>query len=410
MAQSLTLNQIKYWDYRHQLLERYVLVGSDPGESLPAEAFQSEHNLQHFSDGTIHLGWYMGVLATEYQLSLKSAYLRTGEGKEINKQETLLELYYALKALERLDRGAEKFYDPNSEGELNGFFIRDDAGSHIEKSLDIKYLRSDYVGEDKKSNEMSQDQVIHLLLGLILVRDCIPEMTQVKGESLNGLATTQAIRILEYMRSNKWLLTNPILKKSNGKNEPVARGHEAFIYSQGYYAILKELQGGKENAGKGKVGLFNKIFWSSMRSRVNPTYFKNDNRHMAMALSATSNGFKRNTYRKLMKRAKPHEWYLYPMLNLYLHQGNRQFKNPKKSGLVEVQSLLDRAPAGGPSNPESGAREEGWCVANMFFRDYQRQREGREYKNGFAFNGLDYMLMYNLFLMHRSGLFIDGGE
>ncbi len=406
MGQSLTMNQIKYWEYRERLKEEFMVIGSGPGKSIPAESVHADKSEAHFSDATLHLAWYIATLCTEYQLSAKNAYLRTGEGKEIKKEQTLLELYYALQTLERLDKVAEPFYDKEAAPQLNGFFIRDDIPKGFEKGIGLKNAKGDSSQEDIYNNEMSQDQVIHILMSIMFVKEFIPEGTKVKGVDLRQTAIDQGLRILAFMKTHGWHIVNPVVMKNKRSFKRVKRGSQAFIYSHGFNKLLKQLSDGEENYGN-KVSILNKIFWGSMRSKLNPTYFSNDNRHLSLALIASGNGFKRNTYRKLMKRSKKHDWYAYPMMNLLLNPENRTFKKEKKSGMTEVQAILDRAPSAGPTCPYPNRNEDGWGCQNMFLRDVEYQRTGRYFHEGKTFNGLDYMLMYNLFMMHRSGLFMN---
>ena len=81
-------------------------------------------------------GKSQGVLVREFDNSLKKSDLRQDNifaidnynlidaGKDTHA--VLNEIYYALNAIERLDAGAEKFFNPNKPLSLNGFFIRDD--------------------------------------------------------------------------------------------------------------------------------------------------------------------------------------------------------------------------------------------------------------------------------------------
>jgi len=204
-SQSLVLNQSKYWDYRKELKDRYLLIGEGKGKSIPAEYFNPKKGRLHWGDGTMALGWYIGILATEYHLSSKKGYLETGEYKAIDPVQTLLELSHALAAVDRLDLAAEPFFDKSAKPELNGFLLRDDVDKTLEaKFKGIKYLDSDYTAENPFNNEMSHDQTYELMVGLALVKNFIPEKTQVGGVFIQKLATEQAIRILNRLSMDKW--------------------------------------------------------------------------------------------------------------------------------------------------------------------------------------------------------------
>jgi hypothetical protein len=149
-AQSYTQNLQRYWWYRYRLANDFIKIGDKCGESIPAgerilstwgntetayDANDGKHHLQ-WGDATIDLAEYMGVLATEYRL-LKNNNRSTAR--------TEMEIYYALKAFERLDLNAEEHMrdfentkdcnninphvnQPNIfQNDYNGFFIRDDV-------------------------------------------------------------------------------------------------------------------------------------------------------------------------------------------------------------------------------------------------------------------------------------------
>lgn len=112
-------NQQKYWFMRQRLNEKFVKVGPDHGESLPAGAYQvvaegqwnntTDINKKIYwgSETPGRMGYYIGVLATEIKL------LRD-KGEDYSN--TVMELYYALNAIDRLDDYGEIImeYQPES--------------------------------------------------------------------------------------------------------------------------------------------------------------------------------------------------------------------------------------------------------------------------------------------------------
>lgn len=134
-------NLEKYWYYRYRLVNDFMKIGDNAGESIPAIARQigsycttsncyKDGGLTWGADATVRLGTYMQVLATEYyQLQLN--------GK--NTDRTKYELEKAVNAILRLDKNAEHYctdidnsYPPNHGNDggnntHNGFFIRDDV-------------------------------------------------------------------------------------------------------------------------------------------------------------------------------------------------------------------------------------------------------------------------------------------
>mgnify|MGYP007022323200 CR=1 FL=1 len=106
--------------YSHFLLGQ----AGDPfvAHLLNGSTYHSKCGGLQYGDQTIKLGWYIGVLATEYRL-------RMNHGTGIDPQIILEELWSALEAYERLDKLAETVYgEPPS---LNGFFLRDDIMPEI---------------------------------------------------------------------------------------------------------------------------------------------------------------------------------------------------------------------------------------------------------------------------------------
>ncbi len=398
-AQTLGLNQAKYWDYRKTLKERYVDIGKGKGKSIPAEYFNPKKGRLHWGDGTMALGWYLGILATEYHISTKKGYISNGEGKEIDPKQTLIELSYALKALDRLDLNAETFFDKNAKGELNGFFIRDDVGSEAKANFkNIEYIDSDFTSEDPYSNEMSHDQVYELMIGLALVKNFIPEKTQVGGVFIQQQAIDQAKRILNKLQEDRWRLRNPVVMLSNGKGKKVKRGHQSYIYAGGTRRIMKFFGGDMRSPS------FYDIYWSSLRMGINPTYANNSNSSMALSVAAVGNGFKKNTYRKLAKRASKNDWYFYPLLNKALYPLNREIKRPV---LEKAQAMIDEAPTEGIISNYNRDVNHSWGVNNRFYKFKKYQRNGLHYQVDREYNGLDYMLFYNLWLINRTGLYMD---
>jgi hypothetical protein len=107
-------NLQKYWKYRDQLRKRFMKIGNGTGESQPATVIipnrqygqedQTTGSIIQWRDGTITLGYYWMVLATEYRLLHQN-------NQDV--QPTLNELYYAMQSINRLDRNAEPYPQTN---------------------------------------------------------------------------------------------------------------------------------------------------------------------------------------------------------------------------------------------------------------------------------------------------------
>ena len=137
--------------YYRQPEQKYrTKIGAEQGESLVIKARQinelgldslplrNGHAIIAFDDMIEH-GYYLMVLATEYEL-LKNS------GQDLTAVEN--ELYYALNAVNRVDRDAELYLSGGTVDEsLNGFFLRDDfPPNFIENFQDegFAYIRTDY--------------------------------------------------------------------------------------------------------------------------------------------------------------------------------------------------------------------------------------------------------------------------
>ena len=107
-SQNYTLNLQKYWWYRYRLVNDFMKVGPDFGESIlseqrrryPGSPLANVYNI-HWGDALGKQSNYLVLLATEYKL-LSLAGLSTGRTKE--------EIYYAVNAVNRLDIYSEEYY------------------------------------------------------------------------------------------------------------------------------------------------------------------------------------------------------------------------------------------------------------------------------------------------------------
>jgi len=144
-AQTPELNLEKYWKFRNTYKEKFMKIGGNLGEGLPARAVipygcydswdasvdgtstgTSMYGMMKWGDGMIRHGHYLTLLATEYRLLMNN-------GQTQQAQATLNELYYALNAVWRLDLNAEENQDEIHNTNiapyenLNGFYNREDA-------------------------------------------------------------------------------------------------------------------------------------------------------------------------------------------------------------------------------------------------------------------------------------------
>jgi len=247
-AQSPDQNLKKYWLYRERL-KNFVVVGDCQGCSLqPTGRGGAGNSVLSYNDSGGHMGFYIGMLATEYKL-LKD------HGQFAQLQKTSMELYYALEALNRLDQTAEYWWRyyflgmgasaPSNPQDLNGFLISDDAphsyldtfynGDYIENYLNkglvpppdnfrLKDVDSGFTyytdrtscGQPIGPRETSLDHLTYQLVGLALVSKLI-DVNDVafKPFADGALGFVQEVknitaRISDHLQSGGWFHINPV--------------------------------------------------------------------------------------------------------------------------------------------------------------------------------------------------------
>lgn len=213
--------QSNYWKTRINFTNYFCVVGNEHGNSIPFNRnpipWRPCENPEYAAgkktyvgsllagDATIRLGQYIASLALEYQML-----------KDNNKdtKRTLTELYFAIRAVERLDNYAEFFnsgkleeWDPaNNNSLINGYLVRDDFESDLWDNYDGQpqnYFREEikrgdrydedvlqqkkYVATDNNmacgigsqsnianvfnsNNQISKDQLAGLLLGFAILK------------------------------------------------------------------------------------------------------------------------------------------------------------------------------------------------------------------------------------------------
>ncbi len=314
-AQTPEKNLMKYWKHRDQL-SQFVFQGqnvnptTEHGSYLVAEyrfpwmncsrSFQLGNGvgqalldtlsydnlcggLSFQADATMLLGWYIGVLATEYRL-LKNHGQPTAA--------TERELWGALKAYERLDRMAEGLFEGH-EPSLNGYFVRDDVLPFFADDKfkadgtpyfdGIRCTRAMFAGEiaafepvraqqnnpsvdpwdvtvtDGTAwiNSPSPDQVLGLLLGFSLVKACVDEGASYNGESLLGLAQQYAHLIGTYAKDHNWEMVTP-----NGENQ----GDRTMLvmFSSPISAACRWISGNQHHYGNSTNDMLWGPLWANM--------------------------------------------------------------------------------------------------------------------------------------------------
>lgn len=450
----------KYALLKKRFNEIFVRVGPDPGESIPAnrlfKKWDSETNRYYtdleFGDATIHLGWYLAVLATENHL------LRQ-HGKST--AQNVRELYYALHALERLDRvsnvawsywpdhAAQARYDSSSRQwlplypvstEPDGFFLRDDVPPFFYRKFNsplVEITSSDFTRHlnphrytvDNLGGEESKDQLISVLFGLFFVHRYVAPEEMYNGVSLHGYGRTLTKTIADFVRYERlnrqgsWKLSNP----QKGYRKP-RLGNDPLFFSYPMAVMANEIVYNKtfhpnsikqrfSDWGKGyqnQASLLTKTVFVRLRESkvfLDKNYDWHINYYMIFMLASASNvwstdlAYETNSVDLLQQRCSDEEskgWLIYPLINYALYPGD---EIPYQAAYVEKELAL--YPAGGSYNyfntpGDSLARYTRHWFSSNRFQSSNGHYEGNpavdcnSYFNG-TFNGLDYMLLYNLY-------------
>lgn len=245
---SQTLNE-KYWYYRDRQLKNFIKVGEPTtnyvndcvqganlaeyktnaqGYSLPATGrdFGTTTDLadMQFGDVTSHWGWYVGVLATEYAV-LKNSGQPTDN--------VVKELYYALKAFNRMDKSSERFFDPASNPQFagqclqNGFLLRSDLHEEFIRN-NFKNVNGGLVngGPTEMDNlqTMTADQYAFMFLGFALVKRSLDQNIEYNGMNFHNTVKDYTKRLINYVITDPALIYRypdaKIVKNTNIESFP----------------------------------------------------------------------------------------------------------------------------------------------------------------------------------------------
>jgi uncharacterized protein (TIGR03382 family) len=400
-ADSTAQNLEKYRRLRQRLVTEFASVGPSQGQSQPAPERTDSTGRMKWGDGTIALGFYLGVLASEhYMLTNPGSFPGADGGDATQLGKTRDELYFALLALERLDNSADAaFPSPcTTTPALNGFFLRDDVPANFHtKFPGITTIESDFIDPALTNKEESQDQVYHVQHGLALVVALVPDSLVVQGKPLRAWAIQQAHRITQHFAKGDWTIRNPACG-----NRAVARGEAAIGYSYGETLAATYITAG---AFTPTTDPFWSTIWDSLRQSTNPAYNDEDNLHMALAIMAVGDGYGADTAQVIATLADTQDWPMYPLLHRTLHTANAGFCTTAPAVNMRARAMLDELPsAGEPACPgPSGPAVHGFTTHNRFIRGKAQAYVGPPGCEGIRYHGLDYMLLHNLYAIATPG-------
>lgn len=437
-AQDNTVNLDKYWHYRYRLTNHFMVVGDCQGCSIPAgiRNFWNGGTL-HWGDAPLYLGWYIGVLATEYRL-LKDNNQPTGQ--------TLMELYYALKAVERLDKKAEAHSPWNKQEDLNGFLIRDDVPLNfitlhpelnylipnpnsysIQGTGDVGLVTTVMSDDDSKTPAFSQDHVYHLLMGYALVKKYVDSGVLTFTGYINGVASThnedlkqmamdETDRMMNYIKINSVRSLNAHWKILDPEGSSVTGG-VTWDFAQGF------AKAGEYITGIDYTDNYSSVIYGSLwqQNQFN-TFIRSSNTllHMILVLAAISDSWYDNAENTTKQGIAFQGDYDAGSLYFDNHFGWDQFygllhrllydydiSGDPLIDICKVQGILNSAPADGPFFHQSSSTvldlaPDGWANSFRFIGNPPQQNTG---KLGFQgnYNGLDYMLLHNLYQLANKG-------
>lgn len=452
------INMKKYWFYHYRLVNAFMAKGDKEGESLPmGERAWNGTQVAKWGDVTIQLSQYIAVLATEYEL-LRQQSQPTDT--------TIQELYLAITAFNRLDINAEAYFAnpptncPATNTPLNGFFMRDDVPSvfldnHPKLKIGLPSTRAvNSVDSDNMAslwslpqpNEMSVDQVYHLMVGFALVRKFIPPNTSWLGKPFADgetdiWAEVKNIndRIMDRLMTHDWIVYIP------GTTRKVDQGWEAIDASYGVAEAACYI----ENRNSTPTGIPYPIhscneyhnfiskttapLWMSLGGSLGPAAMLSAEDYKLQSLAAIGNSWWTRaqpffpdpiattiaffnpynifhpwqfitqlvtqtvvpplnvTMPNLATRAAFRDNQHLPLLRQVLHGGGNPIQQQT------YQNLLNTAPQCGPYNfayPGNSSTYE-WSADSRLYNS-ERRGAAMQFFHG-EYNGIDYMLYYNLY-------------
>jgi hypothetical protein len=242
--------------------------------------------------------------------------------------------------------------------------------------------------------EESQDQLIHLLLGLALVKKFIPQNATIQGQHLVGMAQNLAFDICSWPSTTGWIIKNPYLD-----NKKVQRGPYAFFFSYPIVIALDHI----DEQGPGladTVRWVMKFIWKYIMKCNLCCLYNPTNLHLTLTAACLSDSWGRRSLKYISRLARKFDWPIYPMINVVLFS---DIHPDKKLDLPELKNwarpLLETAPRDGLSHQGSPA---GWKASHRFLFDRGAQTEGQNHYEGMTFPGVDFMLLHNIYQIMKN--------
>ncbi|MBL7715443.1 MAG: hypothetical protein JNL01_08220 [Bdellovibrionales bacterium] len=380
----------RYWRYRTNLLNSFVWVGDEPGESVPAPILMG--GSLFYADSTCYLGQYLSVLATELALLRKSG----ADTKAVR-----MEIFYALNAFDRLSKHANQ--RAGIPDRIDGYFVREDIPVDFLKNRPMKDVQGIEAGSVDEArglgvvgNEVSQDQVISLLAGYRLLGKFLDEKDDWNGRNLRRMVNRQVESMVRYVNGNGKRKAWRIVRPDTGKN--VDKGPDARIFSGPILEAARQVTGEEALDDLSRD-------WSSLLLMpvlgATPLPYQWFTRSMIFVLGSISNTWGAHTQRAFKRLDKMYDIPMYPLQHAVIFDK----KLHPKSRLTQnfFLGMLNNAPDNGPVQSDMNS----WNSPDRFYSHRRTRANPPVYKEGdwyFSagdrFSGLDYMTLHNLYLLY----------
>ncbi len=454
-SQTPQQNLDKYWHLRYRFVNYFEVIGMRQGYSDPGTIRNETQNgsdngsYLYWGDGPVTLGYYIGVLATEYRLLADNHQDVT---------ETVRELYYALHTVYRLDSSAYTLYTTNVPGPTwpgDGCMLRDDAAyvqfqtdnANYYTQLNLGISSSDPYsiacsGKPGPVNALitentgfaSVDNYLTILMGLSLVKQLVDNYTfswqeynsntgqyytvsvgpgtgsYPNSETIYQMDVDLAEHIFNYLSQQNWCFGFQAVLYPDGtpiKNDgnPSALSYPLYNWANNIFNYSTP------NPSVGAKTEWND-YWDACGSQTDGSYCSNTPNVQACEAAAGSDAGPNSTSNAL------------DMIN-FLGSDNQcsscsgtvwEGRNIFWSGALEVlyrdiydisgwdycgaETMINLCPYDGPFYHPT--LDDGGCVPNGWGCDRRfGDNEGNaDWSNGTfpgSFSGLDYMLLYNIY-------------
>jgi len=451
-AQNTEYSFKKLWNYQNRL-RYYVNPSCDTCTALEKHGeglIMNPRNLcvnpvASYGQENIVLGYYIGVLATEYRLLANN-------GQSVDALKALNELNRVLDEVIRKDECAESRAPWNLTDYYDGFFIREDIFSdesgggpghtssflnHHELNFGLTsndnywnpsihrgiplyinslgdtnsdeslYYRADgtpyshWPSDSLKNNAMSQDESIGLFLGMALVHKFA------MGTTADDKAKEITDLIIMKIRNNDAKGLNWDIHYPDGSKIDNHHGGRCGFYSYGIAKagvyIVRPHKGIRHYlTAVGRLG--SSLIWKKFIPNYCLMWCKSINMHMEATLGDIGYSWKKNTAGIVHDKTFLYNWEdFYLLFYKVLHNSSKTTLTAgdwNDAWNLALEQMAN-APCYGPYCYQYGDNNPpefspyGWGSSLKFTHDTLDQNQGEHGDRG-SFSGVDYMLLYNL--------------